>query len=103
MRLEGFEKRLPATLSGGERQRLALARAMAPDPELLLLDEPLGPLDRELRRDLMETLTELHDSLGWTTLHVTHDPGEVSGYAGRTVRLEDGQLVPASGHEERLP
>jgi len=91
--LSGFEKRMPATLSGGERQRLALARAMAVEPKLLLLDEPLGPLDQELRQDLLESVARLHHSHSWTTLHVTHDPEEAANFADRTIRLCAGQLV----------
>ena len=93
VRLEGMEKRMPATLSGGERQRLALARAMASRPRLVLLDEPLGPLDAELRTELLERLADLHRGQGWTTLHVTHDPDEARIHADRIVRLRDGRLV----------
>jgi len=93
VQLAGYEKRMPATLSGGEKQRLALARAMAPEPRVLLLDEPLGPLDAELRAELLTMLGRLHGELGWTTIHVTHDPTEVEGYAARTVRMtQDGRL-----------
>ena len=90
--LTGFERRMPGTLSGGEAQRLALARALAAEPRLLLLDEPLGPLDRELRQALLERLAELRDQLGWTALHVTHDPAEAASVATRAVRFRDGQL-----------
>jgi iron(III) transport system ATP-binding protein len=93
VKLTGYEKRMPATLSGGEKQRLALARAMASEPRVLLLDEPLGPLDAELRGELLAMLARLQGRLGWTTIHVTHDPGEVEGYAGRIVRMtRDGRL-----------
>ncbi len=93
--LSGFEERMPATLSGGERQRLALARAMAAAPKLLLLDEPLGPLDEELRRGLLERLDTLQREYGWTTLHVTHNPREAERFADRTVRMSEGRIDPA--------
>jgi ABC-type sulfate/molybdate transport systems ATPase subunit len=93
VRLEGFESRLPGTLSGGERQRLALARALASEPEILLLDEPLGPLDTELRQGLLETLGALHERQGWTVVHVTHDPAEARPYASRVLELANGKLV----------
>lgn len=93
VQLAGYEKRMPGTLSGGEKQRLALARAMASEPRVLLLDEPLGPLDDELRGELMAMLARLHAELEWTTIHVTHDPGEIEGWPGRMVRMtRDGRL-----------
>lgn len=92
VQLPGFEERMPGTLSGGEAQRLALARAMASQPRIMLLDEPLGPLDAELRDSLLTRLAELHSELGWTTVHVTHDPAEASRAADRVVRLRDGLL-----------
>ena len=66
---------------------------MAGAPRLLLFDEPLGPLDAQLRASLLERLARLHDELGWTTIHVTHDPGEASSTASRILRMEDGRLV----------
>jgi len=89
-----LEGRRPAQMSGGQQQRVALARALAPDPELLLLDEPLGPLDAELRGALVARLAALRARDPVTTLHVTHDPAEVASLATRTVRLERGALAP---------
>jgi len=93
--LAGFDDRRPGTLSGGEAQRLSLGRALAMEPKLLLLDEPLGPLDAELRDSLIERLAEVQRRLGLTTLHVTHDPREVERIATRTLRLEKGLAIPA--------
>lgn len=92
--LSGFGERMPATLSGGEVQRVALARALAVDPKLLLLDEPLGPLDYELRSALLAKLGELHKRLGLTLIHVTHAPDEARDLATRTLRLRGGRIEP---------
>jgi iron(III) transport system ATP-binding protein len=90
--LEGLAERRPGELSGGEAQRLALARALASGPRLLLLDEPLGALDLPLRAALAERLAALHRRLGPAILHVTHDPNEVVAYADRTLGMHDGRL-----------
>ncbi|MDF1837377.1 MAG: ATP-binding cassette domain-containing protein [Planctomycetota bacterium] len=90
--LEGFEKRSTTTLSGGEAQRVALARALACKPRMLLLDEPLGPLDFELRQGLLKRLHRLRNELGLTLLHVTHDPQEARAYADVEIRLNHGRL-----------
>lgn len=94
--LEGKERRRPGQLSGGEAQRLALARALAVRPALLLLDEPLGPLDAELRDQLLDLLDELRREQGFACLHVTHDPAEAARIASRTLRLERGRLNAAA-------
>src|SRR5207248_1530279 len=76
VQLEGLEKRFPAQLSGGQRQRVALARALAIEPRMLLLDEPFGALDAQVRRELRRWLRDLHDRAGVTTVFVTHDQEE---------------------------
>ena len=97
--LEGFDERRPATLSGGEGQRLALARALASQPRILLLDEPLGPLDAARRTGLLESLRRLRAELHLTVLHVTHDPGEARGVSTRTLSMEAGRIVDEEHHE----
>jgi len=90
--LAGFEQRSVESLSGGEAQRVALARALAPNPGLLLLDEPLGALDRALRESLVDELAVLLRSLGQTTLHVTHDQDEAFTLADRVAVIDAGTI-----------
>src|SRR3954470_7458066 len=85
--LAGFERRRVRELSGGEQQRVALARALAPDPRLLMLDEPLGALDRVLRERLVSELRGVLRAVGMTTLFVTHDQDEAFAIADRVVLL----------------
>lgn len=90
--LEGFAQRYPSQLSGGQRQRVALARALAIEPRLLLLDEPFGALDAQVRVNLRSWLREFHHSLGITTLFVTHDQDEALEMADRVVLMNRGRI-----------
>jgi sulfate transport system ATP-binding protein len=93
VKLEGLGNRFPNQISGGQRQRVALARALAVDPKVLLLDEPFGALDANVRRDLRRWLREIHEELGITTLFVTHDQEEALDLADRVVILNEGRIV----------
>ncbi|MDW8338949.1 MAG: ABC transporter ATP-binding protein [Thermoleophilia bacterium] len=98
--LEGFERRSVATLSGGEQQRVALARALAPQPRVLLLDEPLGSLDRALRDRLLEDLADLFERLRLTALYVTHDQAEAFALGDRVAILREGRLAQVGTPDE---
>lgn len=91
--LPGAQRRAVGALSGGEQQRVALARALAPSPQLLMLDEPLGQLDRSLRERLVVELRQLFGRLGTTVLAVTHDQGEAFALADRVVVMRDGRIA----------
>ncbi|MCZ7852227.1 sulfate/molybdate ABC transporter ATP-binding protein [Agrobacterium salinitolerans] len=93
VKLDGLGGRFPAQISGGQRQRVALARALSVDPKVLLLDEPFGALDANVRRDLRRWLREIHDALGITTIFVTHDQEEALDLADRVVILNQGEIV----------
>lgn len=93
VRLDGLGARLPSQLSGGQRQRVALARTLAVEPRILLLDEPFGALDRQVRDELRTELRRIHDALGTTTLFVTHDTEEATQLADRAVILQGGRIV----------
>jgi thiamine transport system ATP-binding protein len=90
--LAGYERRRVTELSGGEQQRVALARALAPAPRLLMLDEPLGSLDRALRERLMVELRDLFTRLGLTSLYVTHDHDEAFALADRVAVMHEGRI-----------
>jgi thiamine transport system ATP-binding protein len=98
--LAGFERRSLATLSGGERQRVALARALAPEPRVLLLDEPLGSLDRPLRERLLGDLERIFDTLGVTALYVTHDLAEAFALGDRVAVLRRGRVAQVGTPDE---
>ena len=90
--LSGFQHRYPNQLSGGQRQRMALARALAVDPQVLLLDEPFGALDAKVREDLRAWLRRLHDEVHVTTVLVTHDQAEALDVADRIAVLNKGRI-----------
>ena len=90
--LAGFQNRYPNQLSGGQRQRMALARALAVDPQVLLLDEPFGALDAKVREDLRSWLRRLHDEVHVTTVLVTHDQAEALDVADRIAVLNNGRI-----------
>lgn len=92
VRLEGFADRLPRQLSGGQQQRVAVARALAPRPTLLLLDEPFAALDRALRADMQFEFLRLQRELGITTVLVTHDQEEAQAIADRLIVMNGGRL-----------
>ena len=90
--LDGFADRYPSQLSGGQRQRMALARALAVEPEVLLLDEPFGALDANVRKELRVWLRRLHDEVHVTTIFVTHDQEEAMDVAEQIVVMNDGRI-----------
>ncbi|HEX3057505.1 MAG TPA: TOBE-like domain-containing protein, partial [Gaiellaceae bacterium] len=92
VQLKGLGKRYPSQLSGGQRQRMALARALAAEPELLLLDEPFGALDARVRKELREWLLRLHDEMHVTTIFVTHDQEEALEVADTVVVMNAGRV-----------
>ena len=92
VQLEGFEKRMPSELSGGQRQRVAIARAVINQPKLLLLDEPLGALDLQLRRQMQQELKRLQKKLGLTFIYITHDQEEALNMSDRIAVMKDGRF-----------
>jgi sulfate transport system ATP-binding protein len=100
VRLEQFADRLPSQLSGGQRQRMALARALAVEPGVLLLDEPFGALDANVRKELREWLRRLHDEVPVTTVFVTHDREEALEVADDIVVLDHGRVQQVGSPDE---
>jgi sulfate/thiosulfate transport system ATP-binding protein len=97
VQLQQFARRYPAQLSGGQRQRMALARALAVEPEVLLLDEPFGALDARVRAELREWLRRLHDEVHVTTVFVTHDQEEAMEVADRIAVMNKGRIEQVGG------
>jgi sulfate transport system ATP-binding protein len=95
VQLEGLQDRYPSQLSGGQRQRMALARALAVEPKVLLLDEPFGALDARVRTELRQWLRRLHDEVHVTTIFVTHDQEEAMDVAEQIVVMNEGRVEQA--------
>ena len=100
VQMADFAKRMPSQLSGGQRQRIAIARALAPEPELLLLDEPLGALDLQLRRQMQLELKRLQKKLGITFVYITHDQEEAINMSDRIAVMRDGRFEQLGTPEE---
>ena len=92
VQLSGFERRMPGELSGGQKQRVAIARSLVNRPKLLLLDEPLGALDLQLRRQMQQELKRLQKKLGITFIYITHDQEEALNMSDRIAVMREGQL-----------
>jgi sulfate transport system ATP-binding protein len=100
VQLEGLAKRYPSQLSGGQRQRMGLARALAIDPAVLLLDEPFGALDARVRAELREWLRRLHDETHTTTVIVTHDQEEAMEVADQVAVMSNGRIEQVGSPRE---
>ena len=98
--LAGYQKRYPNQLSGGQRQRMALARALAVEPRVLLLDEPFGALDAKVRAELREWLRRLHDEVHVTTVLVTHDQEEAMAISDHIAVMDEGRIEQVGGPRE---
>ncbi|HVC06115.1 MAG TPA: sulfate ABC transporter ATP-binding protein [Solirubrobacterales bacterium] len=100
VQLDGLADRYPSQLSGGQRQRMALARALAVEPQVLLLDEPFGALDARVRKDLRAWLRNLHDEMHVTTIFVTHDQEEAMDVAEQLVVMNEGRVEQTGSAED---
>jgi sulfate transport system ATP-binding protein len=100
VQLEEYGRRRPNQLSGGQRQRIALARALAVDPRVLLLDEPFGALDARVRKELRRSLRDIHDATGRTTIFVTHDQDEALELSDRVAILNNGKVEQVGTPDE---
>lgn len=98
--LSGFENRMPTTLSGGEQQRVALARTLAPEPSVILLDEPLASLDFSLRQSLLAETRAILDAVGATSIYVTHDSSEAFAFGDRMAVMREGEIVRMGAPDE---
>ncbi len=100
VKLQGFEARKPGQLSGGQQQRVAVARALVFDPELVLMDEPLGALDKQLREQMQFEIKHIHENLGVTVVYVTHDQTEALTMSDRIAVFNDGVVQQLSSAED---
>ncbi len=100
VKLQGFEARKPGQLSGGQQQRVAVARALVFDPELVLMDEPLGALDKQLREQMQFEIKHIHENLGVTVVYVTHDQTEALTMSDRIAVFNDGVIEQLSSAED---
>ncbi len=98
--LTGFENRMPGQLSGGQQQRVAVARALVFDPAVVLMDEPLGALDKNLRESMQYEIKHIHESIGVTVVYVTHDQGEALTMSNRIAVFNDGKVQQLSSPDE---
>ena len=102
--MQGFDNRRPAQLSGGQQQRVAVARALVFEPQLVLMDEPLGALDKQLREQMQYEIKHIHENLGITTVYVTHDQAEALTMSDRIAVFNDGVVqqlaTPADLYEK---
>jgi len=98
--LTGFENRMPGQLSGGQQQRVAVARALVFDPAVVLMDEPLGALDKNLRESMQYEIKHIHESIGVTVVYVTHDQGEALTMSNRIAVFNDGKVQQLSSPDQ---
>jgi putative spermidine/putrescine transport system ATP-binding protein len=98
--LTGFENRMPGQLSGGQQQRVAVARALVFDPAVVLMDEPLGALDKNLRESMQYEIKHIHDSIGVTVVYVTHDQSEALTMSNRIAVFNDGKVQQLSSPDK---
>jgi iron(III) transport system ATP-binding protein len=101
--LKGFEKRYPYELSGGQQQRVALARAMAPNPSLIMFDEPFSNLDADLQIKIRDELRNILKQAAITSIFVTHDQADARALADRVIIMEDGRVIQAGTPELLIP
>jgi putative spermidine/putrescine transport system ATP-binding protein len=98
--LQGFESRMPMQLSGGQQQRVAVARSLVFDPQLVLMDEPLGALDKNLRESMQYEIKHIHESIGVTVVYVTHDQTEALTMSNRIAVFNDGKVQQLSSPDQ---
>ena len=98
--LGGYESRMPGQLSGGQQQRVAVARALVFDPAVVLMDEPLGALDKNLRESMQYEIKHIHESIGVTVVYVTHDQGEALTMSNRIAVFNDGKVQQLSSPDQ---